>query len=910
MRTPTPKITSCAASVVLAAACTLPALAQTGGPSAGYVNWESPQSHPIDLTPNGQTLLAVNTADARLEVYDVVGGIPTKRGSVPVGLDPVSVRARGNGEAWVVNQISDSVSIIDLASMRVRRTILIGDEPSDVVFAGVPQKAFVSLSIAERVAVVDAANPAAVTNVAIAGSQPRALTASPDGSTVYLAIFESGNHSTALPHATVSLANGPYNGQNPPPNAGNAFSPAKSATNGAAPRVGQIVRKDTATGQWLDGNGRNWTNFVTWDVHDHDIAVINAQTNAVTYVNGLMNIVAGIGTAPNGDVVAVGLESRNELRFEQNVNGVFVKCVAARLAGGAGPGSVVDMNPHLSYASPTTGVLNRLQSIGDPRGVAIGANGVTWTAGLGSNNVIAFGTGGARVATVNVGEGPTGLVLSADGARLYVLNRFDGSVSTVSTATNAELARIAFNDPTPAAAKAGRRFLFDTHLTSGLGQASCASCHVDARSDRMSWDLGNPQGAVQAFDETCQVPGGCIAWHPMKGPLTTQTLIGIIGNEPFHWRGEKDNLEEFNEAYVALQGRDGQITASEMASLHDYIASLTFGPNPNRNIDNTLRTSVPIFGGVVTGAGGTGNAANGQNIFNTALIFGAPPGLACVNCHTGPAGTNNRVDIPSPGGAEPQNRKNSPMRDTYRKIGASKASLAGNRGFGFDHGGDEFTLQDLLSIGFRFNTLPGGGTQQRRDVEAFCLSFGTDTHAGIGQQVTASNAGGAGDDAARITQFITIATGQSAQVGLIAKGMRDGAARGWVLQGGQFVSDASGESLTPAALLAGATGGSEVTYTLVPAAAARRMGIDRDGDNALDRDEALAGTDPADPNSYPGACPADIAPFSARDGVVNGADLGLLLSNWGLDATGDLNGDGTVNGADLGELLSKWGACP
>jgi hypothetical protein len=88
------------------------------------------------------------------------------------------------------------------------------------------------------------------------------------------------------------------------------------------------------------------------------------------------------------------------------------------------------------------------------------------------------------------------------------------------------------------------------------------------------------------------------------------------------------------------------------------------------------------------------------------------------------------------------------------------------------------------------------------------------------------------------------------------------------------------------------------------------MGIDRDGDNALDRDEALAGTDPADPNSYPGACPADIAPFSARDGVVNGADLGLLLSNWGLDATGDLNGDGTVNGADLGELLSKWGACP
>jgi len=892
------------AAALVAALVTAPALAQGGG----FVNWESPQSHPIDLTPNGLVLLAVNTADARLEVYDVTGGIPVKRGSVAVGLDPVSVRARTNGEAWVVNQISDSVSIVDLASMRVRRTLLVGDEPADVVFAGSPEKAFVSLSVPERVAVLDAANPGAVTGVAIAGSQPRALAVSPDRSTVYLAIFESGNHSTALPHATVSLASSPYAGQNPPPNAGNLFSPAKAASNGAAPRVGQIVRKNVATGQWLDGNGRNWSSFVTWDVHDHDIAVINASTNAVTYVNGLMNIVAGIGTAPNGDVVAVGLESRNDLRFEQNINGVFVKCMAARISGGSA--GVVDMNPHLGYSAPTTDVLSRLQSIGDPRGVAVGANGTAWTAGLGSSNVIAFNPAtGARVATVNVGEGPTGLVLSPDGTRLYVLNRFEGSVSAVSTASNAELARIAFHDPTPPAVKAGRRFLFDTHLTSGLGQASCASCHIDGRSDRLSWDLGNPQGAVQAFDETCQAPNGCIPWHPMKGPLTTQTLMGIIGNEPFHWRGEKNDLTEFNEAFVALQGRDGQITAAEMARLQDYVASLTFGPNPNRNIDNTLRTAVAINGGVVTGPGGTGNAQAGQNIFNTAQIFGAPPGLACINCHAGPAGTNNRVDIPAPGGAEPQNRKNSPLRDVYRKVGASKASLAGNRGFGFDHGGDDFTMQDLLNIGFRFNTLPGGGTQQRRDVEAFMLSFGTDTHAGIGQQVTAANAGGAGDDAARITQLINIAT-QSTQVGLIAKGTRNGQPRGWMLLGGSFAGDVTGETLAPAALLAGAAAGSEVTYTLVPEAAARRMGIDRDGDNALDGDEIAAGTDPADPSSFPGACPWDIAPFGARDGMVNGADLGLVLSAWGLPGITDMNGDGVTNGADLGELLAHWGACP
>lgn len=47
------------------------------------------------------------------------------------------------------------------------------------------------------------------------------------------------------------------------------------------------------------------------------------------------------------------------------------------------------------------------------------------------------------------------------------------------------------------------------------------------------------------------------------------------------------------------------------------------------------------------------------------------------------------------------------------------------------------------------------------------------------------------------------------------------------------------------------------------------------------------------------------------DGVVNGADLGLLLGTWGGCPTdngcvGDLNDDGTIDGADLGILLGAW----
>ena len=43
------------------------------------------------------------------------------------------------------------------------------------------------------------------------------------------------------------------------------------------------------------------------------------------------------------------------------------------------------------------------------------------------------------------------------------------------------------------------------------------------------------------------------------------------------------------------------------------------------------------------------------------------------------------------------------------------------------------------------------------------------------------------------------------------------------------------------------------------------------------------------------------------DGVVNAADIGMLLSQWGTDGTGDLDDSGIVNGADLGRLLSAWG---
>ena len=60
--------------------------------------------------------------------------------------------------------------------------------------------------------------------------------------------------------------------------------------------------------------------------------------------------------------------------------------------------------------------------------------------------------------------------------------------------------------------------------------------------------------------------------------------------------------------------------------------------------------------------------------------------------------------------------------------------------------------------------------------------------------------------------------------------------------------------------------------------------------------------------SLPACCPGDLD----HDATVGGADIGLMLSNWGPCGGAclyDLNGDGKVNGGDLGLLLAGWGPC-
>ena len=426
---------------------------------------------------------------------------------------------------------------------------------------------------------------------------------------------------------------------------------------------------------------------------------------------------------------------------------------------------------------------------------------------------------GAVLARIKVGQGPTGVTIDEARQRLYVLNRFDETLSTVDLKGGAEASRIpvGFN-PEPQTVRQGRPFLYDASL-SAHGDLACASCHFNGHRDGLAWDLGNPRGKLQTVTGI-----GISTFHPMKGPMTTQSLRGIIGNEPLHWRGDRGSLSDFNPAFISLLGGPRALTADEMTAFTEFTQTLTYPPNPLQNLDRT-------FPNPATGP----SAERGRQLFNTGALDGGL--LSCNTCHlTSPgfrSGANSLI-IPSLLLQESQDFKVPQLRGLYQKLGLQNAAGEQLSGFGFIHDGSIDTLLDFLRLPvFTFRS-----DNDRRDVEAFVLAFDTGLAPAVGLQVTIN-----GDNklSAAVGERINLLMAQ-ANVGncdLVVKGLYGGAHRGFVFVGnGMFRPDKQSESpLSLQSLVQAAGSGSELTFTGAPVGYGRRLGIDRNGDGKLDGDE-------------------------------------------------------------------------
>jgi DNA-binding beta-propeller fold protein YncE len=884
------------------------------GQTTNFFNWETAPVHPLAISPDASTLAVCNLPDNRLELFDITSGKPVALTNIPVGLDPVTVRFRTASEVWVANYISDSINIIDLPTRRVVSTLITSNEPSDIVFAGTPQRGYVSCGQPNLVQVFSTGTLQVLTNIVIDGNRPRALASSPDGTQVYVAIFESGNASTIIgtgisagfPRPSpLNFPDAPSGGRNPPPNDGTNFNPALNPLilTAAPPRVGLIVKKNGA-GRWMDDNLGDWTEFIRgtnaaftgrvpgWDLPDHDLAVIDTASFATRYATGLMNICMALAVNPvSGQIAVVGTDGINQVRFEPRLKGIFHRVNLARVNPVSLAGTISDLNPHLTYQTAQIPLAELNRSIGDPRGMVWTADGNrAYVAGMGSDNVIRIDAQGNRSGTnsvIEVGQGATGLALDEGRHRLYVYNRFAGSISTIDTSADVVIDTRPLFDPTPVAIKLGRPHLYNTHESSGLGQAACASCHVDSRFDRLAWDLGAPTDLIVPVNPKANfanfIPVTTNSYHPMKGPMVTQTLQDIIGHEPFHWRGDRDSIEQFDGTFTNLQGAATGLTTNGMQELRDFLATVRFAPNPFRQFDNSLPANLPLPGQVSLGRGSlpagaplpNGNAQNGQ------VAFRLTTGAGCIPCHTLPAGlgTDMRFNLqwqPVPLGTNSAHHialielerssqlpfKIPSLRNLFDKFGMDLAGTNSRSGFGFSHDGSVDNLVRFVQDAFTVTN-----DQTIADLTAFLLTFtgsdltpgsifdpnrspgvaSLDTQAAVGRQLTINSPA----SVPLLSTMIALAASGTTRVDLVVKGFKDGLPRGWFFNRttANFLSDRQSESITADALRALAAVGSEQTYTIVPRGAGRRIGIDRDADGYSDRDELDFGSDPTNPLS-------------------------------------------------------------
>lgn len=831
------------------------ASAQVIGANTSFRNFEAPQVHPLALTPDGKHLLAVNTPNASLSVFQLNGGgSPVLTAEIPVGLQPVSVAARNDREVWVVNWLSDSVSIVDLTSGSVTRTINVGDEPTDVLFAGNNgDKAFVCVAgggnqtidgisvtgASGAVKIFDPANLGTAPQVvSIFAKQPRALARDAGGGRVFVSIFESGNQTTLIPERIVR-----DNGGLPPP------IPAMSAGLPAAPNTALIVKWNGSG--WADETGdTKWDQFVTYTLADIDLVTIDAAaaTPAISsQVRGMATHLGNMAFDPTTERLFVAnLESGNVRRFEPNLRGSFqasrVSIFNATAGGAPALSSVQDLNTHVNFSNPNGTSAERALSLALPADIVRANDGTLYIAATSSAKVGFLGSNGVLAGRITVGQGPTGLAIDNTAQRLYVLNRFDETISVVDTNTKAEVSSLSLGlNPEPSLVRNGRRFLYDATNFSSHGTVSCASCHPSGHRDGLAWDLGDPTGQ--------QVTVNGFTHHPMKGPMMTQSLRGLLQATPLHWRADRRDVSEFNIAFTGLLGSERLLTSAEMSAFTDFVNTMVYPPNPNENLDRT-------FPSPATGP----NAQTGMQRFRSVFF---PPifldGAAnCNSCHAALAplltlppffgiGSDRQV-FPGTILSEPQAFKVPQLRGIYQKAGLQKPLVGEPRaeqltGFGFMHDGSTDTPLNFLRqpdfLGFN-------NDNERRDIEAFLFSFDSVMAPAVGLQVTVNPQNvNSPDVLARVNLLIQQA--QIVQFGsqdfapncdLVVYGIYDGAPRSFLQTGnGIFQPDSASEAkVNLQQLLDAVVKGGVLTFTGVPEGEGRRYGIDRDGNGILNDD--------------------------------------------------------------------------
>lgn len=798
--------------------------------------FEEAPIHPLEI--DGGELWVANVPGASVSVFDLADPLrPKLSAEIPVGLGPVTVRRRpGSGEIWVVCQSSNSVFILDARGRRVVDTVRVAAEPSGLVFDPSGETAWVTLSATSRIARIEAATRRVLAPLEFASEvpgkdgsrvlarvpEPRALLL--DGSDLYVLSYQSGNGTTA--DSTDSDQDKVLF----------EIVDAWSAP-GPPPPDRDVLRFDLP-----DGKGTP----VLWRMGTLNFDLVRGAPGGI-WVSNVDHQNAHFSKMGAG---------REAFAFHR------VSWAKPSETGEPQGGTVhLDLNVHRDPRLPAD------LRCAMPTDLALSADGSRlFVACYETRTTVVVDTRAGRVVQAlrtetGEGFGPRGLALHEPAGAVYVYNRGDNTVqvfrmpSGEGSVSPPEETLAAGFDPTPAAVKAGRlRFIDAGNSASGL--LSCNTCHADGQSDGLAWDLRDFTGNLPHAAESREVDNVIKA---------TMDLRGIEATPPYHWRGDRDDLADFNSNFERLLG-GRRLSLAQVRELEAYVFALALPPNPRQDERRALTPrALSGFGCFVSRAAAhqvstdtTGFPTNG----------GQPEGrlaVTCRDCHSmeGGLATNNQiineVRFPVPSATMQLQGLFDKRRDTSFYAGAVRPV----GGWGFGNHGSFVTVNEFIGM-FPHLTAP-----QKELLDAFLDELDT----GMAPAAAWAWTLHAGGPDQPVREYL-IPQADAGSIDLVARGWIDGRAAGFLYDPRRrvFRSDTSEE--LPYERLATRT----LTFLGVPVGSGWRLGIDRDLDFLPDGEETAHGasTSAADsdgdgfPDGYEvrnGSRPGDPSSLPGREGM-------------------------------------------
>jgi hypothetical protein len=601
-------------------------------------------------------------------------------------------------------------------------------------------------------------------------------------------------------------------------------------------------------------------------------------------------VITGLGTIQfahklhptNFDFWQLNTDANNTKgQTEPEVKGVFadnrVSIVANTSTTWGTTVNAIELDP-----GDLSGAITTANTVGQPFALEFNAAGNAFIAGLLTDNVLVLDQNGGYLMEWDLPDGsiPRGLLRHPSLIRLMAVYCWGDNrvrVYQIDTTAGTATPRVTYrlrHDPTPTNLVAGRKEFFDASHSADQN-VSCATCHVEGGNDFLTWNLSN--GPVEE-----------------KGPMFTQTLVGLERLAPFHWRGERQ-LDDFRPAFQGLLGAaedDGNGTSepgeepddTEFARFEDFVFSLRNPANPNQHRRRVLRVDIHHHDTNMDGVGedppphasnANGNAIHGQT------EFGEPDFVnvgrhSCLDCHGFPTGTNNEINVEQEGGAVPRrgSMKPAPFHENWRKhqslvkvIQNGTPRFPAFLGSGFAHTGE---LGDM----FRFVSLVTDDTGLADEIQTANnkADFMHQWDQGLAPAV----------HFAYLLDAAANATTTNAEVGVylpgeMTKGNCDIAVVGMVSSGGNLVArrwawdrvaaayvceDPAFSNRQLSAFSTGATSSGESNLFLgLPLGMAERFAIDYDMDGVrnLDATEVGHAYDPTQPGWDNGLTPALLA---------------------------------------------------